>query len=217
MLFAFMHSNFLRLVRINVLAWGEEGGELGYCQISVPVPLTHTISPSCLPRRCSWSMTHLCIIIWNSWEKEMYQFKGNPCLPKKIKNKKIIKTKIPKQNITRNPFFALLLLSSVQPFHFQLEKSFSLSRASWTGAGELLQNRCVCRGTRYGLVCRCVWPRAGLCAWVCVTACLHISQSPSALTGGCCMSAPCRVGIRCSPSCCWKYFCLCLTNVCVCA
>lgn len=29
MLFAFMHSNFLRLVRINVLAWGEEGGDWG--------------------------------------------------------------------------------------------------------------------------------------------------------------------------------------------
>lgn len=37
------------------------------------------------------------------------------------------KKKIPEQNITRNPCPALLLLSPVPPFHFQLERSFRLS------------------------------------------------------------------------------------------
>lgn len=131
MLFAFMHSNFLRLVRINVLAWGEERGELGYCQISVPVPLTHTLSPPCSPCRRSWSMTHLCIIIRNSWEKEMYQFKGNPCLPK-WKN---LWAKYNKKSLP-----ALLLPYPVQLLHFQLQQSFSLSII--ISVGKLLPNRC---------------------------------------------------------------------------
>ena len=47
MLFAFMHSNFLRLVRINVLAWGE--GARGLSGLLVSGPHSHTLAPCLSP------------------------------------------------------------------------------------------------------------------------------------------------------------------------
>lgn len=99
------------------------------------------------------------------------------------------KKKIPEQNITRNPFPALLLLSPVQPSHFQLEQSFSLSIRSRC-RGTAPKPLCVCCGKRWRLVCRCVWLGAGLRAWVCIIVCLPIPPSPSAFPGGCCVCPP---------------------------
>lgn len=135
MLFAFMHSNFLRLVRINVLAWGEEGGELGYCQISVPVPLTHTLSPPCSPRRV--------LDLWLIYALSFEILGRKKC----INSKGILvcqNEKIPEQNTTRNLFLALLLLYLLQLLHFQLEQSFSLSIT--ISVGKPLPKGCVCAG-----------------------------------------------------------------------
>lgn len=60
----------------------------------------------------------------------MYQFKGNPCLPKK-------KKKIPEQNVPENPFTALLLLSSVSLSLSILCKVFILAEHR-----ELVQGDC---------------------------------------------------------------------------
>lgn len=43
MLFAFMHSNFLRLVRINVLAWGE--GARGLSGFLASGPRSQALAP----------------------------------------------------------------------------------------------------------------------------------------------------------------------------
>lgn len=59
----------------------------------------------------------------------MYQFKGNPCLPKK--------KKIPEQNVPENPFTALLLLSSVSLSLSILCKVFILAEHQ-----ELVQGDC---------------------------------------------------------------------------
>lgn len=88
MLFAFMHSNFLRLVRINVLAWGgggsEEGeGVRGLSSFCSSVPHSQIPFSSRSHYAFSWSMTHLCNISRNPDYKEMYQFRRNLCLPKK--------------------------------------------------------------------------------------------------------------------------------------
>lgn len=174
---------------------GGRGGVGVLSNFCASAPHSHSFS-SLLTTSCSWSMTHLCIIIWNSWEKEMYQFKGNPCLPKW--------KKIPEQNTTRNLFPVLLLLYLVQLLHFELEQSFSLSIT--ISVGEPLPKRRACAGGRSE-----GW-RAGVSGWVLDSGLWSACTRESfCLSWGCCVYLPlagvCR---HCSAGCCWKCLCLCV-------
>lgn len=192
---------------------GGRGGVGVLSNFCASAPHSHSFS-SLLTTSCSWSMTHLCIIIRNSWEKEMYQFKGNPGLPK-WKNPW---AKYDKKSLPCSPSSLPAATFAFPAWaKFQSKHHYQCGETSPKGL-------CVCWGGqeviihyyRWRLVCRCVWLSAGLWVWVCAVVCLCTRELFCLSWGMLCVSAP-RRG-HCSAGCCWKCLCLCVfgsVSVCV--